>query len=222
MDRLLPFVDMASSRTNGDSPGPPSRATRRRERTRAQLLEAAGTLFARQGIEATRINEITDEADVGFGSFYNHFTSKDDIVAAVLERTVVEHAEAVDAMTGELDNPAEVVAMAHRYFVRLARTDPSTAWLIVRLELTHGVLRSALGERATRDVQRGIEAGRFAVPDAGVALLASGGALIAVMRGVLEGELGANADVHHAEGVLKMLGVRRADAAKIARRAIPA
>ena len=36
-------------------------------------MQTARTLFARQGVENTRINEITDEADVGFGSFYNHF-----------------------------------------------------------------------------------------------------------------------------------------------------
>jgi AcrR family transcriptional regulator len=50
------------------------------------------TLFARQGVENTRINEITEEADVGFGSFYNHFDSKEAIVEAVVEETVaVDH-----------------------------------------------------------------------------------------------------------------------------------
>jgi AcrR family transcriptional regulator len=48
------------------------RHTRRREQTRAKLVEAARTLFARHGVDNTRINQITDEADVGFGSFYNH------------------------------------------------------------------------------------------------------------------------------------------------------
>jgi hypothetical protein len=61
---------------------PPDRQARRRERTRARLVEAAKTLFARQGVDNTRINEITDEADVGFGSFYNHFESKEAIVDA--------------------------------------------------------------------------------------------------------------------------------------------
>jgi AcrR family transcriptional regulator len=59
---------------------PPDRHARRREHTRARLLRAARTLFARQGIDKTRINEITEEADVGFGSFYNHFESKAAIV----------------------------------------------------------------------------------------------------------------------------------------------
>jgi muconolactone delta-isomerase len=41
----------------------PDRHARRREQKRARLLEAARALFARQGVDNTRINEITDEAD---------------------------------------------------------------------------------------------------------------------------------------------------------------
>ena len=57
------------------------------------------TLFARQGVDNTRINEITDEADVGFGSFYNHFDSKEAIVEAVLAETVAAQGEAIEAVT---------------------------------------------------------------------------------------------------------------------------
>ena len=66
------------------------RHARRREQTRAKLVEAARTLFARHGVDTTRINEITDEADVGFGSFYNHFDSKEAIVEAVLAETMAD------------------------------------------------------------------------------------------------------------------------------------
>src|SRR4249919_2155963 len=120
------------------------RRGKRREQTRTQLIEAAKTLFARQGVARTRINEITDEADVGFGSFYNHFESKEAIVAAVLSETAAVHAEAIVSMTEGVDDPAEVVAIAHRYFVRLARIDPDWAWLVVRLEQTHDALLETL------------------------------------------------------------------------------
>ena len=88
------------------------RHTRRREQTRAKLVEAARTLFARQGVDNTRINEITDEADVGFGSFYNHFDSKEAIVEAVLAETVAAQGEAIEAVTRQLEDPAEVIAAA--------------------------------------------------------------------------------------------------------------
>src|SRR5215207_5448187 len=111
-----------------------TRGARRRARTRAQLVDAARTLFARDGVEAVRINEITEEADVGFGSFYNHFASKDEIVAAVLEEVMGGHGDRLDAIAKVLDDPAEVVAVAHRHFIRLALADAQTGWLAVRLE----------------------------------------------------------------------------------------
>jgi AcrR family transcriptional regulator len=198
-----------------------TRTDRRRERTRAQLLDAARVRFARHGVEATRINEITEEADVGFGSFYNHFTSKEDIVAAVVRETVEVQGSAVDALTRDLDDPAEVVSVAHRYFVRLARTDPVWGWLLVNLDVTNDVMRDALGPRALRDLRAGVKAGRFEVDDVRVALNAGGGALLAVMRAVLKDELSGPVDSRHAEGMLRLLGVEAGEAARIARLPVP-
>jgi AcrR family transcriptional regulator len=157
---------------------PQGRQGRRRAQTRAKLVAAAGALFARQGVENTRINEITEEADVGFGSFYNHFDSKEAIVEAVLGETIAAQGAAIKAVTADLDDPAETVAVAHRYFVSLARTDPDWAWLLIRLDLSHNIALAALGPFAQRDLERGVRAGRFQVPDKRVALFASGGALL--------------------------------------------
>lgn len=200
----------------------PTRTSRRREATRARLVAAARELFAEQGFESTRINEITERADVGFGSFYNHFDSKDAIVAAVIGAAIEEHGSAVDALTADLEDPAEVVAVAHRYFVRLAGDDPIWAWLLVRLDLSHNVLSSALGERAVRDLQAGLDAGRFTVASTPVALVGSGGALVGVMRGVLDGAIPADrAGSDHAAGILRLFGVPAVDAAEVAERPLP-
>jgi AcrR family transcriptional regulator len=198
-----------------------TRGARRRARMRARLIEAARIVFARQGVDATRINEITEEADVGFGSFYNHFSSKEEIVAAVLEQAVASHGEAVNEFSMALEDPAEIVAVAHRHFASLARTDPDTAWLLIRLEPSHRVLAGALRSYAARDIARGVATRRFAPADPDVALHASGGSLLGVMRAILEGELGADAEVAHAEGVLRTLGVDPAEASEVARRALP-
>ena len=199
----------------------PDRHARRREQTRARLVQAARTLFARQGLENTRINEITDEADVGFGSFYNHFESKAAIVEAVLMETVAARGGTVDAVTAQLDDPAEVIAAAHRHFVRLARRDPEWAWLVVRGNLSHDVVLAALGPFAERDIRRGVQCGRLSVGDERAALYGAGGALLGVMRATLDGQAPADADVHHAEGVLRLLGLTVRDAAEVARRPLP-
>jgi AcrR family transcriptional regulator len=197
------------------------RHARRRERTRTQIVEAAKRLFARQGVDSTRINEITEEADVGFGSFYNHFESKEAIVEAVLTETVTAQGVAVDAITRDLDDPAEIVAAAHRYFVGLARTDRDWAWLLVRLDVSHNITLAALGPFARRDLERGIKSGRFRVPNKRTALFDMGGALLAVMRAVLDGDAPKDADRHHAEGMLRILGLTPEDAAEVARRPMP-
>ena len=199
----------------------PDRHTRRREQTRRRLLDAARALFARQGVENTRINEITDEADVGFGSFYNHFDSKETIVEAVVGEAVAAQGDAVASVTADLDDPAEVVAAAHRYFVNLARSNPEWGWLLIRLDASQKIGLRALGPFARRDLERGIRAGRFRVPNKRVALFAAGGALLGVMGDVLEGHAPKDADRHHAEGVLRMFGLAAEDAAEVARRPMP-
>lgn len=211
----------AEARIDPPEPVAPSRAARRRAQTRASLLNAARQLFSRQGIETTRINEITELADVGFGSFYNHFESKEEIVEAVLRETVASQALALKQVATRIEDPAEVVAVAHRYFIRRAARDPEWAWLLVRIDASHRVIFSALEPFAMRDLSRGIGTGRFAVSNPTVALHASGGALLSVMRLVLEGGAPEDADSHHAEGVLRTLGLSPAEAAEVARRPLP-
>ncbi len=185
-------------------------------------MESARALFSRKGVEATRINEITEHADVGFGSFYNHFASKEAIVAAVLAETVAAQGATINALTEHLDDPAEVVATAHRHFVKLARSDPDWGWLLVRLDTSHSVMLTALGPHAKRDLDHGIRAGRFRVPNRQVALTGIGGSLLAVMRAVLDGHAPTSADRDHAEGVLRLLGLPDDEAAEVASRPMPA
>lgn len=197
------------------------RQNRRKSETRAKLIAAAKTLIARNGAESMRIREITDEADVGFGSFYNHFANKDEIVEVVLAEMVLSHANTVASAISELEDPAEVISAANRLFVRRARSDPEWAWLLLRLDLSHDLVTNALGPYALADLRAAIEAGRMSVPDVGIALRAQGGALIAVMRAVVDGDAPPEADIFHAEGVLRMLGLSADDAASVARRPLP-
>jgi AcrR family transcriptional regulator len=201
---------------------PSGRQARRRSQTRTSLIRAAAALFARQGVDNTRINEITDEADVGFGSFYNHFKSKEEIVESVLAEALAAQGLAVAALTSDLADPAEVVAVAHRHFVALARTDPDWAWLLIRLEMSQKVALGALGPFAEHDIAAGIKAGRFRVANRRIAMLDAGGALLSVMRDVLDGRAPKDAGRLHAEGVLRLLGLTPEEAAAVARRPMPA
>lgn len=72
-------VGKIQQRTEGPRPG---RRERRREETRERLFRAALGLFARQGFQATTVESITEEADVGKGTFFNYFPSKEHVLAA--------------------------------------------------------------------------------------------------------------------------------------------
>ncbi|MBO1418782.1 TetR/AcrR family transcriptional regulator [Streptomyces sp. FH025] len=56
------------------------------EATRAKIVEAAADLFARCGVRAVGINEIWRAAGVAKSTLYQHFRSKDEMVAAVLRQ----------------------------------------------------------------------------------------------------------------------------------------
>lgn len=198
----------------------PNRTDRRRLETRARLLSAARELFAEKGVGATRTGEIAERADVAAGSFYNHFADKDEVVGAVMAELTEEQGTLVDARTRDLADPAAVVALAHAHFVRLAREDPHFGQLVIQLDTSHRVMSQALGPRALRDVERGLESGRFTFAPAAAAVLATGGALLGTMRGVVDGLLAEDADRVHAAAVLRMLGLPPEDADETARAAV--
>jgi len=67
---------------------PHSRHARRREQTRRRLIEAAIDLVLAKGYDSITIQEITDRADLGYGTFYLHFKDKEDIVGSAVEEGV--------------------------------------------------------------------------------------------------------------------------------------
>src|SRR5580692_2447046 len=123
----------------------PTRGERRRAQTRGRLVAAAEQLFAAQGVEATTIAEITEGADVGFGSFYNHFDSKDEIAEAVLGEALERQAGGLFELIDPITDPAEVVAVAHSYLVEQTARNPTFARLLVRLDDSHRLMIRVLG-----------------------------------------------------------------------------
>src|SRR6476620_9469393 len=76
----------------------------RRERTREDLVQAAGRLFTANGFHATTVDAIAAEAGYTKGAVYSNFASKEDLFFAVYER----RADAAAAQRVELvaDDPA--------------------------------------------------------------------------------------------------------------------
>lgn len=60
----------------------------RRMRTRSKLLDAAASVFARQGFHRALISDIVSQAGVGQGTFYRNFASKREVFEALFDRLV--------------------------------------------------------------------------------------------------------------------------------------
>jgi AcrR family transcriptional regulator len=63
----------------------PSRHERRRQQTRKQLIETTLALVLEKGYDTITIQDITDRADLGRGTFYIHFKDKADVVWAAIQ-----------------------------------------------------------------------------------------------------------------------------------------
>lgn len=86
------------------------RRQRRTRRRRQQILEAAAQVFARNGYHAATTREIAQEADLAEGTLYNYFSSKRDMLQAIIE----EAPQPVRDLSPVHCNPQDLRAIAYR------------------------------------------------------------------------------------------------------------
>lgn len=78
-----------------------SRRERKKEETRRRIFEAAIALFREKGFEQTTVDEITERADVGRGTFFNYFPKKDAVLAYLSEERLAVAEENAGALLAE-------------------------------------------------------------------------------------------------------------------------
>jgi AcrR family transcriptional regulator len=193
-----------------------SRGARRKQETRGKLIEAARRVLARKGIAAATIAEIADEADVGFGSFYNHFASKEEIAGAVVWLEAEEFGANLDSLTDHLDDPALILCAAILFTIKHVQEDELWGWFLVRTAWAVPEFRDTLGRRMTRDIMRGIKQGRFEVPHAPMTIELAATTIIAAMRMRLEARSPPDSDRVLVEVVLRILGFSARGAGRFA------
>ena len=160
----------------------PTRLDRRKARTRQALIDAAVRLIADGRGERASIQEITEAADIGFGSFYNHFESKDQLFETASSEVLERWGHMIDRASAGTTDPAEVFSISLRLSARLSWTHPEVARFITGAGLDLLDAPGGLAPRALRDIQAGQAAGQFSVADPEVALSAVAGGLIGLLR----------------------------------------
>ncbi|HLP70164.1 MAG TPA: TetR/AcrR family transcriptional regulator [Rhizobium sp.] len=210
------------------------RGERRKRETRAKLMKAAMSLMAERGFEGVAINEITEAADVGFGSFYNHFSSKEEIYASVVDWVFEAFADALEKALDGVSDPAEIISLSIRHTMKHAKEEPLWGRFLVREGLSaRSMTGGGLGGRLNRDILRGFESGRFRTNDVFMSFVSVGSTVL----GGIVAELDVGDRQQHgldfgvgvtdalpertSAFVLKILGLEEEEAARIAAAPLP-
>src|SRR5579862_6827674 len=93
-----------------------TRQTERARATRRKLLDAAKRIFAQDGFEAARLEDIAAGAGYTRGAFYANFDSKEDIFFALLDQWVQERTDAVAAVLRRHKAPSEKLAALRKHY----------------------------------------------------------------------------------------------------------
>jgi AcrR family transcriptional regulator len=144
------------------------RREERRELTRAQLLDAAERVFAREGFRGASVEAIAEEAGYTHGAIYSNFKGKADLFLVLVEERIDARLasvfEAADSELSRGDAPLETA----RRFLSILQQEPEAFVLLVdfwnqavrdpqaasRFAERHARLRTIIGrivEGATRD-----------------------------------------------------------------------
>jgi AcrR family transcriptional regulator len=200
-----------------------SRLDRRKARTRQALIDAAVRLIAEGRGERASIQEITETADVGFGSFYNHFESKDQLFQTASGEVLERWGQMIDGACAGISDPAEVFAVSLRISGRLGWTHPDIADFLTGAGLDLLDAPRGLAPRALRDIEAGQAAGRFTISSAEIGLAAVAGGLLGLLRLRQRhpDSVEESAVDQLAEAVLRLLGVPAPEAARLAALPLP-
>ena len=142
----------------------------RAQRTRAALIGAGRRLYSQRPVDAVTVDDIVRAADVGKGSFYNHFTDRDALVRAIASEIRATVEAAIGRANAGVDDPARRMTRAVCTYLRFALDGPESAGVLVQVHSGHTSLATPLNRGLVADIETGLATGRFAVPtvEAGV------------------------------------------------------
>jgi len=182
------------------------RRERKKQATRERIVAAASELFDRQGFAVTTMEDVATRADVGVGTLYNYFGSKDRLLLGVFEGATEELlAAGRTVVEAPGDDPVEAVCQLLSKYVPLATL------------FDKAVLREMLAAALTRPTE---DVEQFTSLD--LRLAGSIGELLAALQA--RGHLAANLDLEAASialygaltlPVLLFLGVADMEASAI-------
>jgi AcrR family transcriptional regulator len=99
----------------------PTRRERKKASARAHILATAVRLFSTAGLENTTVDQVAEAADIGKGTIYNYFSTKEDIVVAFMAELEARVQAKVSAFAAAQAPLHEILAEFVRLQFRLKR-----------------------------------------------------------------------------------------------------
>jgi AcrR family transcriptional regulator len=146
---------LASALTAGGavhSPGA-GRRQRRADETRLRLFRCAVQLFSERDFANVTVEEITEAADVGKGTFFNYFESKDQVLGVMAE---IQLGKAAEALARVERGKQTIHAVLHRLFLRLAE-EPGRSPELARTIISSFLAREKVRKHVALKMQEGHE-----------------------------------------------------------------
>jgi AcrR family transcriptional regulator len=95
-----------------------------RAHTRTCLMEAAGKIFSRRGLQQASIDEVAEEAGFTKGAFYANFRSKEELFLAMLDERFAGRLAEIEQVVASDDDLEDQARRAGDDFTRYVRADP--------------------------------------------------------------------------------------------------
>jgi AcrR family transcriptional regulator len=200
---------------------PPPKLGGKRERTRKKILEAAFGLIGNEQGLTVRIEQICAAAHISRGTFYNYFTSLEQLFEVLAIELSHDLNRALVSTWDETRSHAEGSNAAVQHYLNYARRDPAWAWAMVHLSAFGPAFGAESWEACHRSIAKGIEAGEFDVPNATVGRDLMTGTVLATVRTTLRSGGGRSEPRITAYHLLRALGVPDARAREIAESPLP-
>ncbi len=179
----------------------------RRAQTRSQILEAGAKLLSERHAAALTVDAVVEAAGVAKGTFYYHFQSMDDLVAAVGEKLAESFDEMLAPAMLAIRDPIARLSFGFAKFLHKAIADPSWARLVVQSSQSPAVFGHGIRAHLKADIAQAIAEGRVSIEDEDLAADIVIGIWLQVARGTLERQPAANLADHALAAILRALGV---------------
>ena len=205
------------------------RQHRRRQRTRVRLLRAAYEVMSERGVDGAKIKDITDRADVGFGTFYNYFETKDEIAVHVLDCVINDigrrNVEATNSLRQSERRGDQVLVMptSIRLWMHEAMRTAMWEWWARRPDLLIDRMRRGFGPFGMRDMRDAIAAGVFNIAEHDVESLwgLAVWMMVGGMHDIVIQDYPPETEVVCVESIMRAMGVEPARAHEISSVPLP-